>query len=165
MLNSLTYRRDISVILKTLSVWMTFSAWCCAANPADSTGILKRSIPDKLVVLTFDDGPASHYTVVALILKQHGFGGSFFVCDFDSFRTRTDWSLSWRQMREMTAAGLEIGNHTSGNAGAASISCFRNRDDVLITNGVPKTTTIAWPVHHSNPQTYPDLAANGDVFG
>ncbi|WP_373397391.1 hypothetical protein V8V91_22985 [Algoriphagus halophilus] len=27
--------------------------------------ILKKPIPDKLVILTFDDAPASHYSVVA----------------------------------------------------------------------------------------------------
>jgi autotransporter-associated beta strand protein len=148
-----------------MTVAMTICTWCNAAAAADSTGILKKPIPDKLVVLTFDDGPASHYTVVTPILKELGFGGSFYVCDFDSFRTRKDWYLSWRQMREMIAAGFEIGNHTSGHAGGASIGYFLNMDDALIANGVPKTTTIAWPVHHSNPKTYPDLTANGYVFG
>ena len=59
-------------------------------KPDDPTGILRKPIPDKLVVLTFDDGPASGYTVVAPILKSFGFGGSFYVCDFDSFKTRKD---------------------------------------------------------------------------
>ncbi len=136
-----------------------------AGEVADPTGILKKPIPDKLVVLTFDDGPASHYNVVAPILKQHGFGGSFYVCDFDSFRTRKDWYLTWRQMRQMAGNGLEIGNHTSGHAGGASIQYFLTMEDALIANGVPKPTTIAWPVYASNPKTYPDLEANGYIFG
>ena len=104
------------------STWMGAGA----GEAADPTGILKKPIPDKLVVMTFDDGPASHYNVVAPILKQHGFGGSFYVCDFDSFRTRKDWYLTWRQMREMSKDGLEIGNHTSGHAGGASIQYFKD---------------------------------------
>ncbi|SFA99540.1 Polysaccharide deacetylase [Algoriphagus aquimarinus] len=44
--------------------------------------ILKKPIPDKLVVLTFDDAPASHYSIVAPMLKEFGFGGTFFVCEF-----------------------------------------------------------------------------------
>lgn len=52
----------------------------------DPNGILLKRIPEKLVVLTFDDGCASHATIVAPILKSLGFGGSFYVCDFDSFR-------------------------------------------------------------------------------
>ncbi len=136
-----------------------------ADGPADPTGILKKPIPDKLVVLTFDDGPASHYSVVAPILKQHGFSGSFYVCDFDSFRTRKDWYLTWRQMREMAKDGLEIGNHTAGHAGGAAIRPFLVMEDALLANGVPKPTTIAWPVYASNPKTYPDLAANRYIFG
>ncbi len=132
---------------------------------ADPTGILRKPIPDKLVVLTFDDGPASGFTVVAPILKSFGFGGSFYVCDFDSFRTRKDWYLTWRQMRAMHDAGLEIGNHTTGHAGGAGIGAFLSLDDDLQANGVPKCTTVAWPVFAVNTKTYPDLAANGYVFG
>ena len=55
----------------------------------DPTGILLKPIPDKLIVLTFDDAPASHATVVAPILKELGFGGTMYVCDFDSCRTKT----------------------------------------------------------------------------
>jgi peptidoglycan/xylan/chitin deacetylase (PgdA/CDA1 family) len=74
-------------------------------KPDDPPGILRKPIPDKLVVLTFDDGPVSSYTVVAPILKSFGFNGSFYVCDFDSFKTRKDWYLTWRQMKAMAADG------------------------------------------------------------
>ena len=53
-----------------------------AVDP-DPNGVLLKPIPDKLIVLTFDDAPASHYTVVAPVLKQMGFGGTIYVCDFD----------------------------------------------------------------------------------
>ena len=138
------------------------------AEPAkvdDPTGILRKPIPDKLVVLTFDDGPASGYTVVAPILKSLKFGGSFYVCDFDSFRTRKDWYLTWRQMKAMTDEGFEIGNHTTGHAGGASIGAFLSLDDDLQANGVPKPTTVAWPVFAVNINTYPELAKNGYIFG
>src|SRR5262249_2878588 len=35
-----------------------------------------QPIPDKLVVLTFDDSVASHYSVVRPLLKQYGFGAT-----------------------------------------------------------------------------------------
>ena len=38
-------------------------------------------IPDKLVVLTFDDSKASHYTVVRPLLKKYGFGATFFITE------------------------------------------------------------------------------------
>lgn len=47
-------------------------------TPADDpTGIIKKPIPERLVVVTFDDGCASHATIAAPILKKHGFGGTF----------------------------------------------------------------------------------------
>ena len=52
------------------------------AQPAvapDPGGILRKPIPDKLIVLTFDDGCASGYTVVAPILTPLGFNASFYV--------------------------------------------------------------------------------------
>lgn len=46
-----------------------------APAPADDpTGIIKKPIPERLVVVTFDDGCASHATIAAPILKKHGFG-------------------------------------------------------------------------------------------
>ena len=151
--------------LAFLTLIFASAAFGQAAPPADPTGILRKPIPDKLVVLTFDDGPASGFTVVAPILKSFGFGGSFYVCDFDSFRTRKDWYLTWRQMRAMHDAGLEIGNHTTGHAGGAGIGAFLSLEDDLQANGVPKCTTIAWPLCAVNTKTYPDLAANGYIFG
>jgi len=47
-------------------------------------------IPDKLVVLTFDDSKASHYTVVRPLLKKYGFGATFFITEGFTFRTRKD---------------------------------------------------------------------------
>ncbi|MEI6604472.1 MAG: Ig-like domain-containing protein, partial [Verrucomicrobiota bacterium] len=132
---------------------------------ADPFGVLRKPIPDKLVVLTFDDGVASHATVVAPILKQHGFGGSFYVCDFDSFNTRKDWYLSWDQIRTMSNEGFDMGNHTLGHAGGASISPFLGMDREFAANGVPKPTTLAWPVFMNNPATTPDLVANHYTFG
>jgi hypothetical protein len=144
------------------------SAMMGRAAPAkidDPIGVLRKPIPDKVVVLTFDDGPASGYTVVAPILKSFGFRGSFYICDFGSFRTRKDWYLTWRQMKAMSDQGLEIGNHTTGHAGGCGIGYFLSMEDDLVANGVPKPTTITWPLCQVNTSTYPDLVAAGYTFG
>ena len=129
----------------------------------DRDGILRQPIPDKLIVLTFDDAPASHVTVVAPILKELGFGGTMYVCDFDSFRTRKDWYLTYRQMQAMAKDGFEIGNHTMGHGGG--LSNYLAMEDALLAHGCPKPTTVCWPVYAATPTIYPDLAANGYTFG
>src|SRR4051794_15794875 len=60
--------------------------------------ILKRPIPDKLVVLTFDDAVKSHYTNVAPILKSYGFGATFFVCEFPPDFTDSNKYMNWQQI-------------------------------------------------------------------
>ena len=105
------------VILCGVSAVLFTALAIVRAADTDPGGILRKPIPDKLVVLTFDDACASGYTVVAPILKPLGFNGTFYVCDFDSFRTRKDWYMTWRQMIELDRQGFEIGNHTVGHSG------------------------------------------------
>jgi autotransporter-associated beta strand protein len=133
-----------------------------AAEP-DPTGILRKPIPERLIVLTFDDAPASHATVVAPILKPLDFGGSFYVCNFDSFRTRKDWYLTYRQMIAMDKDGLEIGNHTHGHGGG--LDRYEWLQDEVIANQGPKMTTVCWPLYQVVWDIYPSLMTQGYTFG
>ena len=133
-----------------------------AVDP-DPNGVLLKPIPDKLIVLTFDDAPASHYTVVAPVLKKLGLGGTIYVCDFDSFKTRKDWYLTYRQMIEMDADGLEIGNHTLGHAsGYGPVIAM---EDQVLAHGGPLMTTLCWPIYAVNWDDCPKLSAHGYTFG
>jgi hypothetical protein len=129
----------------------------------DPNGVLLNPIPDRLMVLTFDDAPASHATVVAPILKEMGLGGTIYVCDFDSFKTRKDWYLTYRQMNAMHADGLEIGNHTLGHAsGYGPVIAM---EDQVLAHGGPKMTTVCWPIYNVNWNDCPKLSAQGYTFG
>ena len=44
--------------------------------------IVRKPIPDKVIVLTFDDAVVSHATYVAPLLKKYGFGATFYIADF-----------------------------------------------------------------------------------
>ena len=48
----------------------------------------KLPIPDRLVVLTFDDGSISNAVFVAPLLKRLGFGATFFITDDPRYRGR-----------------------------------------------------------------------------
>ena len=84
-------------------------------KPGDKYGIIRKPIPEKLVVLTFDDSCASHATFVGPLLKKYGFGGTFYVSDAFAFRTRKDWYMTWQQIKALDGMGFEIGNHTLGH--------------------------------------------------
>ena len=56
-------------------------------------------VPDKLVVLTFDDSVASHHSVARPVLKRYGFGATFFITEGFSFRTNKQDYMTWPQIR------------------------------------------------------------------
>lgn len=57
------------------------------------------------VALTFDDGPSESTPRVAELLQKHNARGTFFVCGQNAERLPA-------MVRELAAAGHEIGNHT-----------------------------------------------------
>jgi len=134
-----------------------------SAGDPDSNNVRRAPIPDRLVVLTFDDACASGYTVVAPLLKSLGFNGTFYICDFDSFKTRKDWYMTWRQMTALDAAGFEIGNHTVGHGGG--LANYLHLEDELLANHGPKPTTVCWPLYQADSNIFTELGAHGYIFG
>jgi len=69
-----------------------------------------RPVPDKLVVLTFDDAVKSHRTFVAPLLKELGLGATFFVTQ-RWMDDKTNF-MTWQDIAEIHQMGFEIGNHS-----------------------------------------------------
>ncbi|MEI6233075.1 MAG: autotransporter-associated beta strand repeat-containing protein [Planctomycetota bacterium] len=162
-----TVMRDICMVLLISVVAISQAE---SAENDDPYGIIKKPIPDKTVVFTFDDGCASGATVAAPILKKHGFGGTFYVSDAYGFRDRKDWYLTWRQIKCMSDDGFEIGNHTRGHGmlshtdvGGCQAYVWTLEDE-MIANRIPKSTTLAWPFYVTNPKFYPLLKSWGYLF-
>ena len=89
-------------------------------HPAFS-GIVRKHIPDRMVVLTFDDATASQYSVVAPLLKEYGFGATFFICEFPPNFADTTKYMNWRQICELDRMGFEIANHTRNHPAIAKL--------------------------------------------
>jgi peptidoglycan/xylan/chitin deacetylase (PgdA/CDA1 family) len=70
----------------------------------------RRPLPDRPVVLTFDDGYADLYTQAFPVLKRHHFRAVAYIVS--GFVGRTGVNVSPEQVREMDAYGIEIGAHT-----------------------------------------------------
>jgi peptidoglycan/xylan/chitin deacetylase (PgdA/CDA1 family) len=69
-------------------------------------------IPDKLVVMTFDDSSSTHFDTVRPLLKEHGFNATFFITAGFEFATDKQNYLTWQQIAQLHREGFEIGNHT-----------------------------------------------------
>ena len=133
-------------------------------------GILLQPIPEKVVVLTFDDACASQATFVAPILKQYGFGATFYVCEFGKNFANKTYYMSWEQMRSLHDMGFEIGNHTLSHPGLGGKSLdFCNRqlkaiEDRCMTHEIASPTTFCWPGYSLNKPFYSVLADKGYLF-
>jgi len=69
-----------------------------------------RALPDRPVVLTFDDGYQDLYTEAFPVLKQHHFKAVAYIVS--GFVGRVGQNVTAAQVREMDAYGIEIGAHT-----------------------------------------------------
>ncbi len=73
-------------------------------------------LPEKPIILTFDDGYMDNYENAFPALQERGMVGTFFVITDFADRAATDPAYSlyatWDQWREMDAAGMEIGSHS-----------------------------------------------------
>jgi len=84
----------------------------------------------KYIALTFDDGPHDKYTRAILeILAENNVVATFFV----SGRRAEQWP---EILKEMVAAGHEIGNHTYSHKGLAKISTAQAREQLERTNAI-----------------------------
>ena len=128
----------------------------------------KLPIPDRLVVLTFDDCSTTHLEYVAPRLKSCGFGATFFA-NGDFCRDGEDY-CTWDQVRELHEAGFEIGNHLDRHVDVRLSTPDQFTENLLTmerhcdAHGIPKPTTFCYPGYHVNPLALPALAEHGYNF-
>ena len=124
----------------------------CFIGQAVSAQVVRKPIPDKLVVLTFDDAVKSHYTFVAPLLKKYGFGATFYVCEFPKPAfSDTSLYMSWPQIQELSKMGFEIGNHTWHHAHVSKLDKAGLEKELTYIEQkcdslqIPKPVTFAYP--------------------
>ncbi len=121
-------------------------------------------LPDKPVVLTFDDGYRSMYTTVYPMLAERGWPGTFYcVSDY----TASGDFISEDMIREMAAAGMEIGSHTASHveldscAGDALNEQLTQSRDILSGMSEKPVVQLCYPSGHYNPDTQAAAQAAG----
>lgn len=81
----------------------------------------RRTVPEKPILLTFDDGHLDNYTHGLPVLKKYGVKATVFVIASDMGKSGLVWKdagerlpaslMSWEQAREMHSAGISIQSH------------------------------------------------------
>jgi len=113
-------------------------------------------IPDRTVVLTFDDSVVSHATFVAPLLKTHGFGATFFITEGFEFLDDKQHYMTWQQIKGLHDAGFEIGNHTRRHAAVPRQTPEQLDADIAhieeqcAKHGIPRPTSFCYPGYRTN---------------
>ncbi len=90
-----------------------FRAYALAAAESPRQAVVAGQVPGELGAafygITFDDGRASDYREAFPVLRELGLRATFFVVPT---LVGTPGYVSWAELREMVAAGMEIGSHS-----------------------------------------------------
>lgn len=119
----------------------------------------KQILPDKPVILTFDDGYMDNYENAFPVLQSYGFKGTFFIVTEFVDEGRKGY-LSWETIAEMAAAGNRFEPHSRTHPDLTG----RDRD-YLIWQILGPQETIAYHTGHT-PRffAYPSGRYDGDVI-
>jgi len=94
------------------------------------------ALPARPIVITFDDGYRSNYSVAVPLLERYGFRATFFIVSDYLGRTnawddeRQEPLLSSEQIIAMHQAGFEIQSHTRTHARLPTLSVDRAREEL-----------------------------------
>ena len=108
------YRRDLSISPEMFEAHLRYLDEA-GYHPVTLTDVYlylteAYPLPDKPIVLTFDDGYRDAYEVVFPKLLDYGFPGTFFVLATPA-HNESEAYLTWAQMKEMSDAGMAIEAH------------------------------------------------------
>ncbi len=136
-----------------------FSILSCSTDPKK----------EKLVVLTFDDAVKSHRSFVAPLLKEKGFGATFFISH--AWMSDTINFMNWDEVAEIHQMGFEIGNHSwthiplhTEEAILGMEENLGKLDSALLANGITKPVSFGYPGNHYSPGTVEKLRDLGYRF-
>lgn len=148
-----------------------------ASSPLSVPAATLKPIPDKLVVLTFDDSVKSHFTVVRPILMRYKFGATFFITEGFDFPKNKRHYMTWEEIARLHREGFEIGNHTKDH-----MTLIPQKPEVLekqlaklgeqiehinkrcAAYGIPKTVSFAYPGNGIDRKAFAILRKHGIKF-
>ncbi|MBO4780329.1 MAG: polysaccharide deacetylase family protein [Selenomonadaceae bacterium] len=87
----------------------------------------KGTLPEKPIILTFDDGYADNYSTMLPILEAHGMTAIVYVITNEVGKAGY---LTFDELKDMQRRGLEIGSHTSDHLPLTSLDKLTQRRQI-----------------------------------
>jgi peptidoglycan-N-acetylglucosamine deacetylase len=128
------------------------------------------SVPDRTVVLTFDDAVSSDFHFIAPLLRKYHLPATFFVCEFPPDFADKKKYMSWDQIKSLHQDGFEIGSHTRSHTHVTKftrdglITELKWVEDKLEELGIPRPVSFAYPAYETNGQAVQILKERGYRF-
>jgi peptidoglycan/xylan/chitin deacetylase (PgdA/CDA1 family) len=128
------------------------------------------ALPDRPVVITFDDGFADTVEVAGRTLSQRGIVSTVYVTsDFvaSGRSPGNDRMMTWEQVRELAADGHEIGAHSHTHPQLDMLPAATSRDEIfrskrLIEDALGREVrSFAYPHGYHTPRVRAQVAAAG----
>lgn len=106
----------------------------------------------KNIVLTFDDACRSHLEIAVPVLKQYGFGATFFISQPKIwFQDIPDAHLCPEECVEFFKQNFELGNHTMNHPDLRMLGENECRNEIVMINDLLKKNGIPSPVSFAYP--------------
>ena len=138
---------------------------------------VKKAIPSRLVVLCFDDALLDQYEYAFPILKEFGFGATFFIAQKEvspmgpAFSDKSVY-MNWDQIAELEKAGFELGNHSKHHIFGAhnkgyefNLKEFKTMEEDMQAHGLKRPLSCAYPSGICNKDTYQAALNMGYLWG
>tara|TARA_R110000850_G_scaffold190481_2_gene316559 strand:+ start:246 stop:1010 length:765 start_codon:yes stop_codon:yes gene_type:complete len=129
-----------------------------------------EGVPDRVVVLTFDDSVVSHANYVAPLLQAYGFGATFFITEGFEFLVDKKHYMTWKQIKALDEAGFEIGNHTRNHKAVTKQSVEDLTADIEYIevlcekNGIARPVSFCYPGYQTSEAAAKLLQERGYLF-
>lgn len=101
-----------------------------------------KPLPEKPIMLTFDDGYLDNYTNAYPIMKKYNFTATIFIVT--NFIGKDDRFMTWDQIKEMQKNGIVFGSHTANHKSLTSLTreqivdeLGQSRDEITRQLGKP----------------------------
>jgi peptidoglycan/xylan/chitin deacetylase (PgdA/CDA1 family) len=100
----------------------------------------EQALPERPVIITFDDGFADFYTAAFPVLQQYGFAATLYITTmFVNSTSRWLWGegeatrlmLTWDQITEISAQGIECGAHSHAHFQLDTLPLVLASDEIV----------------------------------